>query len=99
MLKTFVCGLAEIIKMSCVVHAPELTRESETVPNPFEDPDALYVVLVNAEGQHSLWPNNLSIPDGWLVVHGTDSRQHCLECIEKHWTDMRPMSLIQSERA
>jgi uncharacterized protein YbdZ (MbtH family) len=24
--------------------------------NPFEDPDAGYVVLVNAEEQHSLWP-------------------------------------------
>ena len=24
--------------------------------NPFEDPDATYLVLVNHEGQYSLWP-------------------------------------------
>ncbi|SED19230.1 MbtH-like protein [Streptomyces melanosporofaciens] len=24
--------------------------------NPFEDPEGTYLVLVNDEGQHSLWP-------------------------------------------
>lgn len=67
--------------------------------NPFEDPDALYLVLVNDEGQHSLWPATITVPDGWVVVHERDSRSNCLAYVEEHWTDMRPNSLIKAERA
>jgi MbtH protein len=67
--------------------------------NPFEDPDASYRVLVNHEGQHSLWPATLATPKGWTVVHDTDTRANCLDYIEKNWTDMRPKSLIEAERA
>ena len=35
--------------------------------NPFEDPDASYRVLVNHEGQHSLWPASQPTPKGWTV--------------------------------
>ena len=45
--------------------------------NPFEDPDASYRVLVNHEGQHSLWPATEPTPDGWTVAHDTDSRAAC----------------------
>ncbi len=34
--------------------------------NPFEDTDArYYCVLVNAKGQHSLWPVFVAVPEGW----------------------------------
>ncbi len=69
------------------------------MPNPFEDADALYRVLVNDEGQYSLWPVSAPTPDGWAVAHDTDSRSSCLEYIEENWTDMRPKSLIQSAAA
>jgi uncharacterized protein YbdZ (MbtH family) len=69
------------------------------VANPFEDPDASYRVLVNDEGQHSLWPASLPTPHGWSAVHDTDSRANCLEYIEKNWTDMRPKSLIKAQGA
>jgi MbtH protein len=65
------------------------------VPNPFEDPDASYLVLVNDEGQHSLWPAFANVPAGWKIVFGEDSRQASLDYIEKNWTDMRPKSLIE----
>ena len=65
--------------------------------NPFEDPDASYRVLVNGEGQHSLWPAARPGPDGWVVAHETDSRSSCLEYIEENWTDMRPQSLIEAQ--
>ncbi|MQY03018.1 Protein MbtH [Actinomadura sp. RB68] len=65
-----------------------------TMTNPFEDEDASYFVLVNDEGQHSLWPVFAEVPAGWTVVHGEDSRKSCLDYIETHWTDMRPKSLI-----
>ena len=64
--------------------------------NPFEDPDALYQVLKNHEGQYSLWPDSIAVPDGWAVVCQTASRSHCLQYIEDNWTDMRPLSLIQA---
>ncbi|MER7789169.1 MbtH family protein [Streptomyces sp. NPDC097640] len=63
--------------------------------NPFENPDGRYVVLVNHEGQHSLWPQFVEVPEGWTVAHPEDSRQACLDYIEEHWTDMRPKSLIE----
>ncbi|MEE1836381.1 MbtH family protein [Streptomyces sp. SP17KL33] len=64
--------------------------------NPFEDPEGTYLVLVNDENQHSLWPDFVDVPAGWRVVHGPDSRQACLEHVETNWTDMRPRSLAES---
>lgn len=61
--------------------------------NPFDNPDGRYVVLVNDEGQHSLWPSFAEVPEGWTVAHGEDDRQACLDYVEQHWTDMRPKSL------
>jgi MbtH protein len=63
--------------------------------NPFEDPDAKYLVLINDEGQHSLWPVFADVPDGWEIIFGEDGRQECLDFIETNWTDMRPNSLIR----
>lgn len=62
--------------------------------NPFEDADGTYLALVNDEGQYSLWPASIDVPEGWIVAHSRDTRQACLEHIETHWTDMRPKSLI-----
>lgn len=67
--------------------------------NPFEDADAPYLVLVNDEGQYSLWPASIAVPAGWITAHDADSRSNCLEYIEAQWTDMRPNSLIRAERA
>ncbi|MEW2287440.1 MbtH family protein [Streptomyces sp. NPDC047841] len=64
--------------------------------NPFEDPDATYLVLVNDEGQHSLWPEFAAVPDGWEPRFGPDGRTECLAYIEREWTDMRPQSLIEA---
>jgi len=69
------------------------------VTNPFEDPDASYLVLVNDEAQYSLWPADIACPDGWTVVHGPGSRAGCLEYVQAHWTDMRPASLVAASRA
>ena len=65
------------------------------MPNPFENPDANYLVLVNHEDQHSLWPAFAGIPDGWRTTFGEASRQECLDYIEASWTDIRPKSLIE----
>ncbi|WP_380284003.1 MbtH family protein [Kitasatospora purpeofusca] len=62
--------------------------------NPFEDDNAGYLVLVNDENQHSLWPVWIDVPAGWSTVHGEAPRQECLDWIEANWTDIRPASLV-----
>ncbi|MYT11467.1 MbtH protein [Streptomyces sp. SceaMP-e96] len=64
--------------------------------NPFEDPDGTYLVLINDEGQHSLWPSFVVVPAGWRTVLEESSRDAALEYIDTHWTDMRPKSLVQA---
>jgi MbtH protein len=61
--------------------------------NPFENDKGVFFVLINDEGQHSLWPEFADIPAGWTVVHGPDSRAECLDYVNANWTDMRPRSL------
>jgi MbtH protein len=63
--------------------------------NPFEDENGTFHVLVNEEGQHSLWPTFIDVPAGWTIVHASDTRAACLDYVNKNWTDMRPNSLIK----
>ncbi|MGP3966094.1 MbtH family protein [Streptomyces sp. 6N223] len=65
--------------------------------NPFDPADdATFLVLVNDEGQYSLWPAFAEVPAGWAVALPEDSHQACLDYIEEHWTDMRPRSLAEA---
>ena len=64
--------------------------------NPFENESGQFCVLVNDEGQYSLWPSFIEIPAGWTSGFGPDTRQACIDYVEKHWTDMRPRSLIDA---
>ena len=64
--------------------------------NPFDDQDGTFLVLVNDENQHSLWPEFAAVPDGWRTVHGPDTRTACLDYVEREWTDLRPASLIKA---
>ena len=63
--------------------------------NPFDDENGTFVVLVDDEGQDSLWPTFVDVPAGWNSVHELASRQVCLDYINQTWTDMRPKSLIK----
>jgi MbtH protein len=61
--------------------------------NPFDDQDGQFLVLVNDEDQHSLWPAFAEVPAGWSLVHGPGSRDAALAYVEEHWTDLRPRSV------
>lgn len=64
--------------------------------NPFDDPDGHFLVLANAEDQHSLWPNFAEVPAGWTVVFGAPDgadRDSALQYVDENWTDLRPRSL------
>jgi len=65
------------------------------VNSPFDDRDGSFLVLINHEQQHSLWPASIDVPAGWQTIHGPAPRDVCLNYIETHWTDMRPRSLSE----
>ena len=57
--------------------------------NPFDKKDGRFLVLTNKEGQYSLWPSFIPVPDGWTRrIEGM--RQDCLDYIAQNWVDMRP---------
>jgi MbtH protein len=58
-----------------------------------DDPFSSYSVVVNDEGQYSIWPEAREIPLGWKAVGHSGPKDKCLEYIEEHWTDMRQLSL------
>ncbi|EST22943.1 MbtH family protein [Streptomyces roseochromogenus] len=65
--------------------------------NPFDDGQSgTFLVLVNDQNQHSLWPAESPVPDGWTEV-SSGARQECLNYVESHWTDMRPARLIEAQ--
>ena len=47
-------------------------------------------VLVNLDGQYSVWPEGSPIPAGWVADGTTGSREECLEHVDAVWTDQRP---------
>ncbi len=64
--------------------------------NPFDNDDGEFFVLVNHEGQFSLWPGFREVPKGWSKVGPAGKRNICLEWIEANWLDMRPKSLAEA---
>jgi MbtH protein len=58
--------------------------------NPFDDTNANFLVLVNEEGQHSLWPSFIDVPAGWEVALAATDRAACSAFIETRWHDLQP---------
>ena len=53
----------------------------------------LLKVIINDEGQYSIWPAKKETPAGWTEVGFSGSKAECSEHVDKVWTDMRPLSL------
>ena len=70
-----------------------MSSSREQARNPFDRDDIRYIVLRNAEGQHSLWPHREPVPGGWAVCYGPADRADCVAFIDAEWTDMRPASV------
>jgi MbtH protein len=54
--------------------------------SPFDDQESLYLTLMNTNGQYSIWPVFLDVPDGWSVVADPMSRADTLAWIDVEWT-------------
>ena len=59
----------------------------------WDSEDTVFRVVMNHEEQYSIWPDYLDIPLGWREAGKSGKKQECLDFIEEHWTDMRPLSL------
>ncbi|WP_341667757.1 MbtH family protein [Alcaligenes sp. SDU_A2] len=60
----------------------------------FDREDETFIVLMNHEEQYSIWPQWKAVPGGWQAVEGVQGdKQHVLDYVKMHWTDMRPLSL------
>lgn len=51
-----------------------------------------YEVVVNDEGQYSIWWVGRERPAGWHAEGKQGTRGECLEHIDTVWIDMRPIS-------
>lgn len=59
-----------------------------------EEGAAVYLVVINAEEQYSVWPSRKGVvPQGWRPAGKQGSKAECLKFIDEVWTDMRPASL------
>lgn len=53
----------------------------------------LFQVLINDEGQHSLYPAAQDPPDGWKRIGPTGTKAECVAYVDANWLDMRPRTL------
>jgi MbtH protein len=56
-----------------------------------------YKVVVNEEGQYSIWLSHNTAPLGWEEVGMVGKKEECLQHIKEIWTDMTPVSLRNSK--
>jgi MbtH protein len=49
-----------------------------------------FQVLINAEGQFSLWPAGQAAPGGWTPIGRVGSKGDCLAYVDSNWLDLRP---------
>ena len=62
--------------------------------NCFDREDETFIVLINHEEQHSIWPQWKAVPAGWSAVPGVSGdKKTVIAYVDAHWTDMRPLSL------
>jgi MbtH protein len=58
-----------------------------------KEDNTIYKVVVNDEGQYSIWPADRENALGWKDAGKQGTKPECLAYIEEVWTDDRPLSL------
>jgi MbtH protein len=64
--------------------------------NDLRGDDTFYKVVMNHEGQYSIWPSLGNNPLGWQDTGKSGFKDECLAYIKEVWVDMRPLSLRKS---
>jgi amino acid adenylation domain-containing protein/thioester reductase-like protein len=68
-------------------------HEATAPESPWSHSGDSYVVAVNDEGQHAIWPAGLRLPAGWRQKSQEMSRRACRATIDAAWPDIAPASL------
>ena len=55
--------------------------------------DVRWTVLINDEQQYGLHPTEAPVPIGWSEGGFQGTEDECIAHVDRHWTDMRPLSL------
>jgi len=58
-----------------------------------DDDKQIFKVVLNEEGQYSIWPVKRVNALGWVDAGKQGTKKECLSFIQEVWTDMRPLSL------
>lgn len=67
--------------------------------NPFDDPQGVFYILRNAQGQFSLWPQQCALSAGWDIVCQPQSQESCQQWLEAHWRTLTPANFTQLQEA
>ncbi|HEY4313813.1 MAG TPA: MbtH family NRPS accessory protein [Pirellulales bacterium] len=59
------------------------------------DDDLMLRMVVNHEGQFSIWSTEVEPPPGWTDIGKRGTKAECLKYINDVWIDMRPLSLCR----
>ena len=70
-----------------------MTENCEKRLNDFTVDGGIFIVLINDEGQYSIWPAGKTVPEGWSCIGSIGLKAECIAFVEANWTDMRPRSL------
>ena len=75
---------------------PYITPTHQTAESPDE---STYIVAVNDQGQHAVWPAELVLPAGWRQRSAAMPKQDCLAAVAAAWQDIAPASVRRAEQA
>jgi amino acid adenylation domain-containing protein/thioester reductase-like protein len=70
-----------------------MEREAVAPVSPWSRSGDSYIVAVNSDEQHAIWPAALSLPAGWRQQSRAMSSQACLTAVAAVWPDITPASL------
>jgi amino acid adenylation domain-containing protein len=59
--------------------------------HPPQSAETVWCVVVNHQGQYSLWPVARPCPPGWRAAGFSGTRADCLAHIREVWVDLRPL--------
>ena len=62
-------------------------------PNGLSMSDDAFVVVVNDEGQHSIWPAPRPVPRGWREAGFRGTHGDCMTYVDDVWPDITPLSV------
>jgi MbtH protein len=57
-----------------------------------------HLVVINREGQYSVWPRARRLPAGWRSAGFEGPEQACLDHVATTWSDLRPRPGAEEQR-